>query len=221
MIASEILDRVSMQLDDQTRTRWTEAMLLNYLTDAMRQMSLERPDSHSTVIVQHLVQGSNRQTIPTGMAKLLRVVRNMGIDGTTPGQFVTATTRDAMETLCTGWVPNAQFDEIDQYAFVQATPQNYWVWPTPSAYAYLELECCADVAQLTAMNATIPFISIWSEPLREYVLYRAFSQNGASQADQARAVAHLQQFYVMIGNEAQARILGNPYNKTYSIPTGQ
>ena len=47
MIASDILDRVSMQLNDQGRVRWTLPMLLNYLTDAMRQTVLVRPDANA------------------------------------------------------------------------------------------------------------------------------------------------------------------------------
>lgn len=64
MIASDILDRVSMQLNDQGRVRWTLPMLLNYLTDAMRQTVLARPDANARAHVVKLTPGSTRQRIP-------------------------------------------------------------------------------------------------------------------------------------------------------------
>ena len=75
MLASDILDRVSMQLNDAARTRWSERMLLNYLTDAMRQTVLNRPDASAAVTVMKLEQGQQRQSIPEGMIMLLKVTR--------------------------------------------------------------------------------------------------------------------------------------------------
>ena len=55
--------------------------------------------------------------------------------------------------------------------------------------------------------------------MREYVLYRAYSLNATSAADRGRATEHLQQYYVALGYEDRARVLGNPYNRSYSIPS--
>ena len=55
--------------------------------------------------------------------------------------------------------------------------------------------------------------------MREYVLYRAYSLNATSAADRSRATEHLQQYYVALGYEDRARVLGNPYNRSYSIPS--
>ena len=96
MIASDILDRVSMQLNDQGRVRWTLPMLLNYLTDAMRQTVLVRPDANARAHVVKLTPGSTRQRIPEGSLMFLAMVRNMGPDGLTPGRPIEPTTREAM-----------------------------------------------------------------------------------------------------------------------------
>ena len=127
MIASDILDRVSMQLNDQGRVRWTLPMLLNYLTDAMRQTVLVRPDANARAHVVKLTPGSTRQRIPEGSLMFLAMVRNMGPDGLTPGRPIEPTTREAMNTLASGWHLEFGSEEIDQYAFVQATPDCFWV----------------------------------------------------------------------------------------------
>lgn len=216
MLASDILDRVSMQLNDASRTRWTERMLLNYLTDAMRQTVLNRPDANAVVVVTKLEEHGLRQRVPEGMCMLLKVTRNMGDDGQTPGRPVTMTTREAMD-YAESLVPWFEGSEIEQYAFVQATPQFFWVYPAPVGNVYVELECTADVLQLTALTEELPLSGIWAEPLREYVLYRAYSLNGTSTADRARANDHLQQYYLAIGNEKAARVLGDPYRRSHDL----
>lgn len=216
MLASDILDRVSMQLNDAGRVRWSERMLLNYLTDAMRQTVLQRPDASATVVVMELEAGKQRQRIPQGMVTLLKVVRNMGDDGETPGRPVTMTTREAMDGaayLASPW----EHCEVRQYAFVQHTPEYFWVYPTPSQGVYVELECAADVDELRSLKDELPLSQIWAEPLREYVLYRAFSLNGTSPQDRARASEHLQQYYMAIGNQQTARIVGDPYKRSSDL----
>lgn len=204
-----------MQLNDTARTRWTERMLLNYLTDAMRQTVLNRPDASAAVTVMKLERGQHRQHIPDGMVVLLKVTRNMG-DGSTPGRPVTMTTREAMDSIA-GMVPGWESDEVEQYAFVQQTPEFFWVYPLPGEDVHVELECAADVADLKSMKDELPLSSIWAEPLREYVLYRAYSLNGTSPLDRARATEHLQQYYLAMGNQQAARLLGDPYKRSHDL----
>lgn len=221
MTAADILDRVSMQLNDSARTRWTERMLLNYLTDAMRQTVLNRPDASARVVVMQLVRGEHRQRIPEGYVKLLKVVRNMGMDGATPGRPVLPTTREACDAAY-GMLPDVyEADEVLQWAFVQQTPDFFWVYPLPGEDVHLELECAAGVPQLMALADVLPLSDIFAEPLREYVLYRAYSVNGASVIDAQRAQSHLQQYYLAIGNEKAARMLGDPYARTSDLAVQQ
>ena len=218
MKASEILDRVSMQLNDVERVRWTVPMLLDYLTDAMRQTVLNRPDAAAVIKIAHLTPGQSRQDIPSGTVMLLKAVRNVTPDGSRAGRPLTMTTREAMDA-CFPLDWGITSNEIFQYAFVQQTPQYFWVYPLPGSSAYIELECAADIPQLIELTEELPLANIWAEPLREYVLYRAFSLNAASQIDNARAQNHLQQYYLLLGNQRTARMLGNPYNKSDTLDT--
>ena len=215
MIAADIIDRCSMQLNDSARVRWTERMMLDFLTDAMRQTVLNRPDANPAIVVMKLERGKHRQKIPDGNFMLLKVVRNMGITGDTPGAPLTMTTRESMDAAY--GVMDIESDVALQYAFVQATPEYFWVYPLPGDSVYLELECAADVPQLTSMNDKLGMSEVWAEPLREYVLYRALSVNGANQIDNARSMNHLQQYYLAIGNEKAARMLGDPYNRSSDL----
>jgi hypothetical protein len=215
MLASDVLNRVSSILHDTGRVRWTAAMLLEYLTDAMRQTVLIRPDSNSTIAIVQLTSGDTRQQIPSGAVRFLSLVRNMTSGGAQPGYPILPTTREAMDGVSATWHSDAESDSIDHYLYNADTPQYFYVYPRPAANVYVEMEYAKDVSELTSLSDVLPLASIWLEPLREYVMYRAFSINAASQVDGARATQHLGQFYLALGEEAKAKALFNPYQQTF------
>ena len=220
MIASDVLDRCSRELNDTARVRWTLTDLLGFLTDAMRQTVLLRPDANATVAVVQLTAGNTKQQIPTGAIRFLSLVRNMGAGGLVPGLPIVPTTREAMDAASATWHTDAPAAEIDHYLYNADTQQYFYVSPPPAAGVYVEMEYAMDVTELTAGTDTLPLPSIWIEPLREYVLYRAFSVNNASMADKQNALNHLKQFYLAIGEEGRAKALFNPYAPTIAVGTG-
>ena len=220
MIASDVLDRCSAELNDTGRVRWTEAMLLGYLSDAMRQTVLLRPDANATVATVQLTAGNTKQSIPPGAIRFLSLVRNMGAGGTSPGTPIVPTTREGMDAASATWHTDTPSSIIDHYLYNADTPQYFYVSPPPATGTYVEMEYALDIAELASMTDTLPLSSIWMEPLREYVLYRAYSVNNASMADKQNAMAHLKQFYLAVGEEGRAKALFNPYAPTFAAPSG-
>lgn len=221
MIASDVLDRCSVILTDTTRVRWTAAMLMGFLADAMRQTVLLRPDANSTVAVVMLAEGNTKQRIPNGAVRFLSLVRNMGSGGLTPGSPITPTTREAMDSASATWHLEGASSVIDHYLYNVDTPNFFFVSPPPAADVFVEMEFARDIADITVLDDELPLASIWIEPLREYVLYRAYSVNAASTDDRDRAQSHLRQFYLAIGEEAKAKLLFNPYQPTYAQGGGK
>jgi len=221
MIASDVLNRCSAILNDTARARWNAAMLLEFLADAMRQTVLLRPDANSTVAVTMLAAGNTKQRIPNGAVRFLSLVRNMGSGGESPGSPITPTTREAMDSASATWHTDGESDVIDHYLYNVDTPGFFFVSPPPAAEVYVEMEFAKDIADIVSLEDDLPLSSIWIEPLREYVLYRAFSVNAVSTSDRARADSHLRQFYLAIGEEAKAKLLFNPYQPTYAQGGGK
>ena len=215
LLASDILDTVSGELHDQNRIRWTLARLFDFLTDAMRQTVLIRPDAYSAVEVMHLTPGNTRQSIPADAVRFLSLVRNMGSDGLTPGQPIPVTAREALDASMVTWHQAASGDSIDNYAFNPDTPTIFWVTPPPGANVHVEIEVAKKPATVTSLTNVLPLSEVWAEPLREYTLYRCYSINAASPVDGARATRHLAQFYTALGEEAKAKALRSPVIPTY------
>jgi hypothetical protein len=214
VIASDVLDRVSAVLCDVTRVRWTVDMLLDYLTDAMRQTVLNRPDANATVEVVALTPNTTKQRIPVGAVRFLGLLRNMGADGLTAGAPIMPTTRESMDASLVSWHTDAPASVIDNYLFNADTPEFFYVSPRPVAGVYVEMEYARDVPQVAVLTETLPLSNVWAEPLREYVLYRAYSVNAASQVDGMRAMNHLKQYYLAVGEEGRAKAIFSPYLST-------
>ena len=80
MKASEIMSRASTILLDDDYTRWTMTELAMWLTDALREVALVVPKATSKNITIPLVEGT-RQQLPANCQQLLRVVRNVDVEG--------------------------------------------------------------------------------------------------------------------------------------------
>jgi len=221
MVASDVLNRVSAVLNDASRARWKAPMLLEFLTDAMRQAVLLRPDANSTVAVIELRAGDTKQHIPTNAVRFLSLVRNMGAGGSTPGAPIIPTTREAMDSASASWHTEGLSTSIDHYLYNPDTPSFFFVSPPPADDVFVEMEFAQDVQDLVDLTDELALSSIWIEPLREYVLYRAYSINSTSTTDRARADSHLRQFYLAIGEEAKAKLLFNPYQPSYGSTGGK
>lgn len=216
MIASDILDGVSKTLNDEGRVRWRTDMLLEFLTGAMRQTVLCRPDAYSEFRSVKLVPGSSRQSIPSDAARFLGLTRNMGSDGNTPGFPITPTTREIMDQAMVYWHNEDAVisDTIDHYVFLPDMPKNFYVVPIPGNNVYVEIMLSLHVPAVEAMSSELPLDEQWAEPLREYVLYRAYGVNQASPSDRQLASMHLQNFYTSLGQESAAKLLSNPIKPT-------
>jgi hypothetical protein len=210
MLAKELLSKLGTALNDAGHVRWSVATLLEYITDAQRYTVLLRPDAYSKVEAVQLAANSTRQTIPAGAVRFLGVVRNMGLDGQTPGLPVTLTQRDALDEANSGWHTEGGSLVIDHYVFNEDTPAVYYVTPPPAAGVHVELEYAASPATLASEDDLLALDDTWSEPLREYVLYLCYTNNATDSQERSRAEWHLQKYYLALGEEKKAKIIYSP-----------
>ena len=113
VVASDILDRASIILQDSTNVRFPESELLDFLNDAQREIVLHRPDANMQNADMTLVAGS-KQSIPAGGLRLIDVIRNAG------GKAITQVNREVLdETLPIGM---KQRRELTRFSTTSMTP---------------------------------------------------------------------------------------------------
>ncbi|MBI5520210.1 MAG: hypothetical protein HY916_09135 [Desulfovibrio sp.] len=213
MNASELVVKVARDLGDYESghefARWKAADLLEYLTDAMRVVVLLRPDANAVTVPVLLATGSTRQTIPPDGARFLCLVRNMG-DGQTPGLPITPIKREDLDAANQGWHDDAFSAVVDHYVYDDAVPTVFYVSPPPAAGLYVDLSYARLPQPVPALDSEIPLSGIWSEPLREYMMYRAYTRNDSSADDLGKGERHLSRFFTVLGEESKAKLVFSP-----------
>ena len=210
MLASALLQRVQDILQDTTGVRWPEAELLRYLNDAQREIVLHKPDASSSNEVIPLVAGT-RQQVPAGALRLLEVIRNMGINGTTPGNVVTLIGRGVLDAQRRGWHAEDPAPEADHYVFDARDPKTFYVYPPASATPQqVEVILSKAPVEVTAAGQEISLDEIYANIIMDYVLYRAYSKDADFAANLERALTHYQAVAAALGLKTQSSLLYSP-----------
>lgn len=145
LLVSDVLGRVTTLLQDDY-TRWPLPVLVDFLNDAHTAIARFMPSAHSRIDTIKLAAGA-RQSIesvdpadliagngqapsdPLRGIQLLRVVRNMGSDGATPGRPIRPVDQKALD--CDPKAYSRVGDAVSTYTYDPTTP--YYFSVTPAA----------------------------------------------------------------------------------------
>lgn len=210
MLASDVLDRVSETLQDKGRVTYEESDLIGWLNDANRALVLVRPDASSTTTSMQLAAGT-RQTLDADEA-LIRVVRNMGTDGNTPGKAVRLGSIDTIDAFNPDWHTATPATAIREYMFDAVRPDEFWVSPPVHATTavYAQVVKRVPPAVIAATTDALPVADIYAPALIEWVCYRAFSRDSEQTPNWQRAGRHFAAFFNLLQVKMQADMAINP-----------
>lgn len=214
MQALELVRKVARDLNDyeegHEHARWKADALLGYLDDAMRAVVLLRPDAYSVTVPVLLATGSTKQSIPADGVRFLSIVRNMGSDGQTPGLPVTPVAREDLDAANQDWHDEGFSTVVDHFIYDDTVPTVFFVSPPPAAGVYVDVSYARIPPNTSGLDVELPLNAIWAEPLREYMMYRAYTRNDASSEDMAKGERHLSRYYLVLGEEAKAKLVFSP-----------
>jgi len=200
--AGDIVLILGQQLHDVGQDIWTEALLLNYISEAQNQIALLRPDAIAA-IESFVLEQSAKQSIPAGGVRLLDCIRNLGPGGTTPGRHIKKVSRDEIDGYIPDWTSAQTATEITHYIFELETPRVFWVYPTPSiATLTVELSYAKAPATVSTTSDIIGLDNIYISPIIEWVLYRCLSMQ-AKGGNPSFALQHMSAFYTALGSKNQ------------------
>lgn len=203
--AADVMRRANTILQDVGAVRWMYSELHDWLNEAMRAIVTVKPNAKTESVVLILASGT-KQSLPAQYSMLSRVVRNMGVNGTTPGKAIrTLASRDILDAQIPGWhsTDTLPFSAVVDYALQDPmSPREFYVVPgnlgtgrieaivgvIPSPIPAPAGALALDVANYTA---AVPMDDIYQGILLDLVLFRAFSKDSAAPDAAQRASAHL------------------------------
>ena len=190
ILAKDIVSDVQTIIQDQTGVRWPLDELLQWLNEGQRQIVILRPDAYSVTEAVHLVAGS-KQKIPEAGIRLLDVIRNMGIDGSTPGDAVTFCERNHLDTQRRGWHYQNPAATVLHFVYDDREPTTFYTFPPQpgSGQGWVDLVFSKSPPLCTikdvinkdgtsgSANSVISLDDIYEPPLKDFVVYRSYCKN--------------------------------------------
>jgi hypothetical protein len=215
----DIFDRVTDLLLDKDRAddqaRWTDDELIRWVNDSRMAILIRRPAACSKTVVHPLAQGS-LQALPAGGVMLLDVVRNMGVNGTTPGRSIRRTDRQNIDDSDLYWHKGRSSVEISQFTYDDRAPKEFFVYPPATAGTQIQLVHAAIPAAVTDTDDDLDIGLEYIDAVINYVCYRAKSKD-SEYANAAEAGAFFAAFNDVLGVTAQTQSTASPNQPGNSV----
>lgn len=209
VLASTLIGNARLVLQDAAAVRWTDAELLGWLNEGQRQIVIVKPDASSAVATMQLVAGT-KQTIPATWLRLLDGIRNMGIDGATPGKAITLIARHALDAEDRDWHTAKQNAVVRHLVYDERTPRIFYTWPPAKVGIYLEAAYSIPPADVAAVGNVITLDDIYAAPLTDWIIYRAWLKDAEYASDPQRAQWHYRAFFEALGVKVQNDVRHGP-----------
>lgn len=207
--AASVINKAAILLLDLANVRWTRAELLGWINDAQRAVALSKPDASNSVASVKLIAGT-KQALPPDAWLLMDVVRNMGTNGTTPGQAIRIVTRELIDAMNPSWHASPQVSVIDNYIYNVQDQISYYVYPPSDGTGYIELNY-AQLPPDVLTEANLLVISdIYVPVVLDYIMYRCCSKDAEYAAGLRLASAYYKSFATAMGMVEQSEMRNNP-----------
>lgn len=213
--AKSVIQRVSDTLQDPTCVRWSAAELVRYLNDGQLDMLVLRPDALSVVESCPLVAGA-RQTLPTGAAKLLDVIRNTGGSKTS----IRECRRQLLDAQLPSWESLPGSTDIKHFMYDPREPLAFYVYPPAAASgASVEARFAKYPAKLAepAAGAThadvignLSVLDMFANALTDYIVYRAYLKDAEYGVNSELTRSHYGMYANALGIEVKATMDAAP-----------
>ena len=203
LAASTFLTRVGRTLNEETPpVRWTEAELLEYLSDAQRAAVQLRSDVNPDTRIIDLVAGP-KQTLPADAFELFDVIRNIARNPASPGptdpaikgRMVKFIGKDKLNESAQEWF-DAEPGTAKEYTYDTRARRTFYVSPpSPGNGHQIEIAVSKIPAEITDKATVIELDDTYQPALINYMLHRAFMKDiPVSGQAAARSVAHANAF---------------------------
>jgi hypothetical protein len=201
VVASTIFSRVSEALQDANGVTWTTDQLISWMNEAQSIICDLAPTSTSTTI-SVLLSAGTKQTTPEDSRRLIKVVRNMGADGDTPGRAVSKVHGATLDQNDPNWHGATASTEVKGYVFdFNDDPLTYYVTPPSDGTNYLEIVYSAEPTSITSEDDPISVPDRYSAYLFEWLMYKCLSRDSVDTPNYQRGQAHKQTFFNMMGGK--------------------
>lgn len=208
----QVTTRVQRTLLDETGVAWTAPELLVFLAASFPAIVVMKPNANATNR-RFLTQKGTLQNLGEEDVALIKVVRNVGADGITPGRGITyAGNGDDFTRSTPNWHTDPPSKVVINYIFDQADPKHWYCYPPmdfPPSYVDIVTGALPPRYTDDTLATPIPLPDEYEDAIVFYMLANAYAKN-AKRGDMAKANFYMNQCRQFLGLEAQAETKFTP-----------
>ena len=206
--AQVVLSKAALVLKDPEFVRWSEAELLDWISEA--QVAIARtPGAYSLTKVMPLVEGT-RQTLPKDAWSLVTVTRNYEEDGETPLTPIRLVTRALLDASIPTWHMGPQRPLVENYVYDERSPGVFFVYPPNDGTGHAEVVYMGIPPKVESAEQELSLDDSFVPAILSYVLYRAFSKDSDYAPGAQSAATYFSAYNTELSNAIQARSLTTP-----------
>lgn len=205
MLASDLMARARIVLQDEDSVRWPLAELSDWINDGLREISRQAPSAFARTDDLVLVAGV-KQALPDAYTRMLRPIVNAPFEGAdrAPRVAVTVVDQFTLDIVQPDWhSERRKRQQVRHVMLDEAAPRTFYVYPSNDGTGRLRAVMAVRFAPVVAAGAADALASyaaevgvddLYANALLDYVLYRAFSKDAQYAGSMQRAAAHFSQF---------------------------
>lgn len=212
---SVIVERCGIMLLDTSHTRWPVAELISWINECMGAIMNRRPQAFArTEVVQ--LQAGTRQIVPEGSSLLLDIVRNIAVDGVTPGRSVRRVDRQLLDDVNPDWHTSTPKQAIKHYTFEDRAPTTYYVYPPAIAGTRIEILHALMPDEVLTEADSLQIGIEYAEAVANYVCYRCNIKD-SQEANAQIAAGFYAAFQEALGVKTQSSTAASPNQVNNSV----
>lgn len=209
----DLISRAHTILLDTSAVRWTALELQGWLNDAYKEIVTLHPDANTQTDTFTCSAGYRQDisaTYPEAYRVLEVIVNKAATSKKKPVQLVS---RKSMDTMRPGWYTETSSVNIEKYMYDGRVPKEFLVYPPATTLAQLEIIYATVPAPHTlteqqlmnpATAETIRLDVIYSNPLLNYILFRAYNKDAEQAGNAERAAAYYQAMVASLNFKVQS-----------------
>ncbi len=219
MLAETLINQIRDQLHVTSDVRWTLNEKIRALNFAQKLVVILRPDANAKNLSVELDVSDTKQSIPTGGIRFLKLTRNTGVDGDTPGKGITLVDFDAMTLENIDWHTDAAAasPSVEHFLYDNTNPLNFYVYPQThgTTAQWVEIIYSKEPTPVPEDDVYDPLTDVIGVPdiyepvLFDFVAHRLYLKDEEAGSAQSAAM-HFQSAYQLLGVKSQKDTLFNP-----------
>lgn len=179
---SSVLDKAYIFLEDPLKTRFTEATLISFLNDGLKQLIVVDTGANPKYTIKALALGA-KQTISSNALYLLDILYNTNADGTLQGKAPLRVKKATLDFTNPRWTQTTKQDTVMYYSYELEDASTFYVYPPNTGDGYLFLKEAQFISEMTATTDSIPLNYEYQLALVYFICFSCFMMDTDTASD--------------------------------------